>query len=156
MGNAVRLPENTYVDGFVRTTGFQLESSGTRGNASIVNHQHTITYGQSGTATAVTIPVHVVRGATATIRSFCAGTVVACTGPATVTVDLKINGDSALSAVITLDNGSVAYTPESGTISTSSLNVDDVLTIVVTASAGGSGVVGTGLFATVVLDEEYA
>ena len=99
-----------------------------------------------------TFPIHVVTGATGTLREFKAGCVTVCTSGATITVDLKKNGASVLSAVITLDNTQTARQVVAAAISTMSVAVGDVLEVAVTATAGG-GTLGKGLFGTCVIDE---
>lgn len=114
-------------------------------------HQHSKTLGQSGAAASVTQPIHV-AGAAGTIKSFSAGSVAIAIGAATVTIDLKKNGVTCLSAVITLDTSNVAYTLEAGTITVPSVVAGEVLTVVVVATAGG-GTLPTGFFAHLVIDE---
>jgi hypothetical protein len=97
-------------------------------------------------------PDFFVHGASATINSFKAGSVTACVGAATITVDLKKNGTSVLSAPITLNSSSTAYVVQSGTVTTTSLVAGDVLEVVVTATAGG-GTLGNGVFAVAQVDE---
>ncbi len=122
-------------------------------SASKLQHQYELTYGQSGTAASVTIPFHVVRGATATLESISAGSVVAAIGGASVTVDIKKNGTSCLTGVITLDSGNTAYIPEAGSVSVSAAVADAVYTLVIAATAGG-GTLPTGLFVTVKIRED--
>lgn len=119
-----------------------------------LEHQYEKVYSQPNTtATAETRIIHVVHGDTATVLEFEAGSIVACVGAATITVDLKKNGTTILSGVITLDSGNTAYVTEAGTISSPSLVDGDVLTIVTTATAGG-GTIGTGFFCSVKLRED--
>ena len=120
-------------------------------------HLHSITYGQNGTMAAVTIPVHCTYGATGTIKAVKAGSIAPCTGNATATVDVKINGTTCLSSVITLDSTNTARVAEDGTIDTAAddLVEDDLVEIVVTVDAG-TGALGTGLFATITVEEAGA
>jgi hypothetical protein len=123
---------------------------------SALKHQYAARLNQPNTAaTAETRAVHEVVGATATALRFAAGSVAIAVGAATVTVDVKKNGTSILSAPITLDNANTAYVAEEGTISTPGAVAGDVYTIVTTATAGG-GTLPTGVFATLTLDEDYA
>jgi hypothetical protein len=97
--------------------------------------------------------LHVVKGATGTIVAFRAGSIVAATGNATVTIDLKNNGTSVLSGVITLDSNNTAYVVEEGTIAIPAVAAGDVLTLVIVATAG-TGTLPTGLFAQAVIRED--
>ncbi len=76
-----------------------------------------------------------------------------CVGDATITVDLKVNGVSVLTAAITLDNGQSARELVAGTIDTDSLSADDVIEVAVTVNAG-TGTLGKGVFAYVDLHED--
>lgn len=87
-----------------------------------------------------------------TLKAFKAGAVVANVGAATVTVDLKKNGASVLTAAITLNNGQVAYQIVSGTISSTAFVANDVFTVTFVATAGG-GTLATGVFAQVSYNE---
>lgn len=105
------------------------------------------------TATAETRVIHTVYGATGTVQSFKAGSIGANVGAATITVDLKKNGTTILSAAISLTSSTSALAEVAGTISSAGLVEGDVLTVVTTATAGG-GTLGTGLFAEIVVDED--
>lgn len=115
--------------------------------------QRSFTYSQNGTAASVTIPVHMVYGATCSLVSIKAGSIVANIGAATVTVDLKKNGSSVLSAVITLNSSSTARIPQAGTITTAGGVADDFYELVIVATAGG-GTLATGLAVTVIWSEK--
>jgi hypothetical protein len=116
-------------------------------------HQRVKTYAQPNTtATSETRCIHIVRGTSGTIKGFTAGTIVACSGAATITIDLKKNGSSVLASVITLDNANTARVVEDGAISSASVVVGDWLEVVITATAGG-GTLGTGLGVQLVIDE---
>lgn len=119
-----------------------------------LQHQHRARYSQPNTtATTETKVIYVCYGATGTILDFRAGSIVACAGAATITLDLKKNGTTVLSGVITLDNANTARVVEAGTLSVTTLVVGDVLEVVATATAGG-GTLGTGLFASVTVAED--
>ncbi len=106
------------------------------------------------TATAETRTVHVVYGATGDIVAFRAGSIAKCTGDSTVTVDLKKNGSSILTAVITLDSGNTNRIVEAGTISgDGTLAAGDWLEITIAISAG-SGTLATGVYAELILNED--
>ncbi len=114
-------------------------------------------FATASAATAATAqqPLHVVVGATATAIGFEAGLITACTGNATVTVDLKINGTSILSAPVVLSDTSTARVPVSAGILTAALTSGQIVEIVVTVSAG-TGTIGQGLFAVFTIDEDPA
>ena len=120
-----------------------------------MQHQYAPLFAQANSAAASDTGrvIHVVKGATGTIVAFRAGSIVAATGNATVTIDLKKNGTTCLSAVITLDNANTAYVLEEGTLSVTALVAGDVLTLVIVATVG-TGALPTGLFAEVVVREE--
>lgn len=104
-------------------------------------------------ATTETREILAVRGATATVLELVVGAIVAAVGAATVTVDLRKNGVTILSAVVTLDSTTAAYILKSATILTPALVVGDVLTVVITATAGG-GTLPTGFFVQVRVAED--
>lgn len=117
-----------------------------------VQHQYCPTFAQPNTtATSETRVIHVARGA-GTIEAFDAGSIAACVGAATVTVNLKKNGTTVLSAVITLDSGNTTRVIEAGTVSVMSIAAGDVLEVVTVATAGG-GTLATGVFARAVIRE---
>ena len=72
----------------------------------------------------------------------------------TVTVDVKKNGVSVLTAVITLDSANTARIAEDGTLDSGevTLAVDDLLEIVIVATVG-TGTLATGPFVDVVVEE---
>lgn len=125
--------------------------------ATKLQQQRNITYQQlnGANAAAESKQVYRVNGATATLQAFKASCVGVPGGDRTCTIDLHKNGVSILSATIQLDSGSVAYTAESGTFSSTSLVAGDVLTVVVTVG-GSSGTHVTGLLVNVVLAEDPA
>lgn len=105
------------------------------------------------TATSETTTLHFVNGATGTVIKFQAGTIGVCSGAATITIDLKKNGSSILSAVITLDNSATARAAVNASIASAGLVAGDWLEAVVVATAGG-GTIGTGLFVSLGLNED--
>ncbi len=122
-------------------------------DASKLDHHYRAHFGQGGTASATTFAIHLSRG-TGTITGFRCGSVVACTGNATITVDCKKNGTTILSSPVTLDSANAAYTPEAGTVSVTSCADGDVFTVEVTVNEG-TGALGTGLYAALDVDEPY-
>lgn len=151
-----KLDNNLQVNGFVQATQFLLASGGTAQLPSSMGHQHAKTLSWSGAQSDATQVIHVVKGATGTIISFCAGSVTPCAGAATCTLDLKKNGTTVLSAVITLNNTHSAYEVVEATLSTTSVVTEDVLTVVVDAIDGGypAGTI-QGLFCELRINEDY-
>jgi hypothetical protein len=80
--------------------------------------------------------IHIATGA-GTVNGFSAAVRVIPIGAATVTVDLLKNGVSVLTAVVTLDNATVAYTAEAAAITTPAYVAGDFFEVVVVATAGG-------------------
>jgi hypothetical protein len=122
--------------------------------ASKLQQHHCATYHEgSGTnATDKTVILHKVKGANGTLKSFRVDCVSACTGAATVTVDLQKNGVSVLDAVITLNSGTTAAT---GTITSDSVVANDKLTAVIDATISGTDAAAAGLFVELRVDEAY-
>lgn len=132
----------------------QAIKAGAKVQASKLQHQHRLNYAQPNVAAvAETKAVYVCYGAAGTIKDFRAGSIVKCTGNATITVDLKKNGTTVLQAPITLDSTNQDRVAEAGTVTTSALAAGDLLEVVVTASAG-TGALGTGLFAVLTVEED--
>jgi hypothetical protein len=124
--------------------------------ASKLQHEHRIHYSQPNTtATSEAKAVYRCRGATGTILNIEAGSIGACAGSATITVDVKKNGTTVLASAIVLDSGNVAYTAESGSVSVEDMVAGDVLTVHATAAAG-SGTLGTGLYVSISVNEDAA
>ena len=125
-------------------------------SATKLMHQHSPNYSQPNTtATSETRILHTVYGATGTITAFKAGSIVLNIGAATVTVDLRKNGTTVLTGVITLDTANTAYTPEAATILSASVVAGDVLSVVITATAGG-GTLATGFYCYAIITEAGA
>lgn len=81
-----------------------------------------------------------------------AGVVVAAIGDSTVTVDVKKNGTTILSAPIVLDATNLAYAEETGSVSVAAFSAGDVLEVFTTVAAG-TGTLPQGLYVNVVLHE---
>lgn len=73
-------------------------------------------------------------------------------GAATITVDLRKNGTTVMTGVITLSSTGVAYIASSGAIATTSYAVDDVFELVITATVS-TGTLGQGLFIDTIFRE---
>ncbi len=122
--------------------------------ASKLEHHHSITGNQpNSAATTETRVIHSVYGATGDVIAFEAGSIVAATGNATVTLDLKKNGTTILAAVVTLDSANTAYIVEAGSIDTAPVVDGDVLEVVIVATVG-TGALPTGLFYNLRLNED--
>lgn len=117
-----------------------------------MRHKHRKTYAQAGTAVAATVPLHVVVGATAVVKAVKVGSIVACTGDATLTVDVKKNGTTILSAVVTLNSANTARVVVAGTVSVTAAVVGDFFEVVVAVSAG-TGALAEGLAVEFEIDE---
>lgn len=113
------------------------------------------TYAQESatTAAAESRVIHVATAA-GTVVGFSAGCVVANIGAAVVTFDLKKNGTTVLTGVITVDNGDAARAVVDGTLSGAAVAyvADDVFEVVIAATAGG-GTLGKGAFCQMLCDE---
>jgi hypothetical protein len=96
-----------------------------------------------------------VHGATGTLKFFKANNIAACAGSSTVTVDLYINGVTALSAVLTLDAATGNRGEEVGVLSTTAVVADDVLEVVITANQSGTDALASGVYAELRIDEDY-
>ena len=122
-------------------------------DAAKLKHQYAPRLAQAhGTAaTAERRVVHVAR-ASGTVAAVEAGPVVAAVGDSTVSVDVRKNGTTILSAPITIDNGDAAYAKVAGAISSAAYVAGDVFEVVITVTAG-TGTLPQGVFATAVFRE---
>jgi len=121
-GKSVTLPAGTITDEKV--------APGAKLSASKLQHQYerTIADDSNETPESFKSVVHVVHGATGVLVGFQAGAVVAATG-GSVDLNVKKNGTSVLTGVVTVDSGTAAYGTESGTFSSTALAAGDVLEI---------------------------
>jgi len=155
-GTPITLRGSVIVDGTIGLPASSVVNASVSASAAIdaskLEHRFRALYTQPNTtATSVTETIYIAEAA-GTVNLFEAGSIVACIGAATVTVDLKKNGSTILSAVITLDSANTAYVVESGTINSAAYVAGDWFTIVTVATAGG-GTIATG-FACVAEFEE--
>lgn len=122
-----------------------------------MGHQRNVHFSQDSATTAVaeTKSIAVVNGTSGVLQKFSAGSVAICIGAGTITIDLKRNGTSLLSAPLVLNSSNTARVPVEATIATPSLAQNDLLEVVMTAAAGG-GTIGTGAFARLVFTEDPA
>lgn len=141
---AMIVPANAVTDASVSSTAAI--------QATKLFHQQLKSYSQPNTtATTETKVIHVAR-AGGSVAEFYAGSIGVCAGAATITIDLKKNGTSILSAVITLNSSNTARVAVGASVSTPNYVAGDVFEIVATATAGG-GTLGTGLFAQMTAQE---
>mgnify|MGYP001567579947 CR=1 FL=1 len=160
------IPVNTHVNGELSCRSLAVPNStidnlavspsaDIEATKSIQQRHKNYSQASAATATAARLVLSTVYGDTGTIVAFRAGTVTPCTGNATITVDLYVNGSTVLNAVITLDNANTAYQLEAATILTDTLVENDVMEIVVAVNAG-TGVLGLGLFVELLTHEDPA
>jgi len=95
--------------------------------------------------------IHVAH-ADGTIVAFKAGNVVACAGASTITFDLKKNGSSVLTAVITINSSKAAREVVEAVLSSTSYVAGDVFEVAIVATVGG-GTIGKGAFCEFIADE---
>jgi hypothetical protein len=160
---AGRIEEDLYYAGAVKFKDITVNAGSIDDNAIDTNagiaytkleHEHRVHYAQPNTtATSETKAVYRCRGATGTIIGVAAGSIAACVGDSTVTIDVKKNGTTVLASTIVLDSANSAYTAETGSLSVTSLAAGDVLTVVVTVSAG-TGTLATGLYVSLSVAED--
>ena len=122
-------------------------------DASKLKHQYLARLVQpsGSSATAVTQAVHHAHAA-GSVVGVEVGAVVAATGADTVTVDVKKNGTTVLSGVVTLDSSTAAYAAVLGAVAVTAYAAGDTFTAVVTP-AHSTGTLPQGLFVSLVLRE---
>jgi hypothetical protein len=108
---------------------------------------------QAGTAVDETRPAGIVVGAEGSLRAFKVSAITAPAGAATVTADLRVNGVSVLTGVVTLNNTHTARQVVSGTITTPDLEDGDMIEVVVNETTSG-GTQATGLIAEATWSED--
>lgn len=160
MGN--RIEGNLYVAGTLSAETMivadnSVDDDSVEADAAIAStklqHRHHAVFTQPLSAAADETRVIYVAQAAGTLESFGAGSITLNISGSTVTVDLKKNGTTVLTGVVSLsDSGNTAYVLESGTIASAAYVAGDCFTIVVDATVGG-GTLATGLFASAVFDE---
>ncbi len=125
-------------------------------SASKLEHQYEKTLALSVHATSVAVireGIHRVKGATATLIQFGVYASVAATSSGSATIDLLKNGTTILSATITLDAGTAAYTlKEPSGFTSTALVTTDCLEVNVSAVSGS--VVAKGVCAYLVIRED--
>jgi hypothetical protein len=129
--------------------------SGAEIDADKVERRITKTYAQNANAASAADRrvIHVARkpGVLTEVK---AGVVVACLGDSTITVNVKKNGTTVLTAVVVLDNTNTAFAIESGAVSGAADDyvTGDVFDVTITVSAG-TGTLGFGVFVETTFDE---
>ena len=125
-------------------------------NADKLEQREYVSHAQpNSAATTETRTLFVARRA-GTVNEVIAGSIAKAIGDSTVTVDVKKNGTTILSSVITLDNANTARVAEVGTLSGSGAFVaDDWFEVVITATVG-TGTLPTGVFAQMEIDTNGA
>lgn len=119
-----------------------------------LQQRRTVQHSQPNTsATSETKVAGAVVGATGTLVAIQAGCIGPCVGSDTVTIDVRVNGVSVLTGVITLNSSQAAYALVSGSFATTALTMGNVLTIVVTPNHT-TGTLGTGVFAILTWAED--
>jgi hypothetical protein len=127
-------------------------------SASKLQHQHqkvAVLCDHATNAAVKRVQIHKVYGTTGTILQFGVVASVAAGAATTITVDLKKNGSSILSATITLDNGTAAYAlKQPAGFTSTSLVVTDILEADITAVSGAN--LPKGVSCHLVLREDAA
>jgi len=171
MASQSRMESDFFVAGNISANTFTLPAGTVTDNAVLaatniaatkLEHQHEIIFAQANTASASqTQIVHRVHGATGEVIAVKAGSIVKCVSDASITIDMvKCNSGgttSVLTGVITLNSSSTNYVPVAGTVVSSGVEdlvAEDLLKVVLTASAGTGGTVATGVFASLIVREK--
>jgi len=120
-----------------------------------LEHAYRSIYRQANGSAAIaeTAVLTAIVGATATILSFKAGCITPCVGADTISVDLRKNGATILTAPISLTSGQAAYAQVAAAVASAGLVAGDVLTVVITPNHT-SGTLGQGVFAVLYSKED--
>jgi hypothetical protein len=164
MARGAKVTGDLSVTGTLSTVGFNppagcIDNAAVDADAAIaaskLQHQYAPNHKQlHGTAVAAKRePIHIVVGTTGEIIDFWCALAVACVGDSTITVNLKKNGSNILSAATVLDSSNVAFAKEEAAgFSSVAVVAGDVLEVDVTVSAG-TGTLGQGLIAQLIVQE---
>jgi len=119
-----------------------------------LKHRFAQVYAQDKGAAAASVTGRVIHTAKAagSVASIDVGITQAAVGAATVTVDLKKNGATILTGVVTINNSHAAFAEVSGTISSAAYALGDNFELVIVATAGG-GTLPQGLYVHTVFNE---
>jgi hypothetical protein len=115
-----------------------------------------IVVSQAGPAVTATHLVRFCKGTTGTIKHVTVSNITACAGSSEVTVDVKKNGTTVLSAVVTLNSSKAAYSETEATITVPALADGEYLTVHITATQSGTDALATGVLVQIDIDEDYA
>lgn len=120
-------------------------------------HRYRKTHAQSGNWTTQTVPLHYAR-ADGTVEGFSAGSIVAMTaGTSFVEIDLRKNGSSILTAVLTLDEAMAAFVMTDAALDGADVAyvAGDFFDAVITVTVG-TGALGQGLLCDLMVAEQPA
>jgi hypothetical protein len=138
------VPANAIVDASV--------ASDAKIAAAKVCHRIAARRAQVGTAATETVGLHIATAA-GTVHAVRVAVIGAAIGAATVTVDIKKNGTTILTSVVTVNSGTAARTAVTGLLSVTAFAAGDVFEAVIVATAGG-GTLPTGLLAELTVSED--
>lgn len=116
-------------------------------------HKHLKRVSQSGIAVAETRAIHVVIGATGTLKYFRVGSIEPCTGVAEITIDLLKNGVSILTAPVVLTSSDTGRVDKETNFIITPVLVGDWFEVVITVAAGGD-TLGSGVACELEIDED--
>jgi hypothetical protein len=133
------------------------DSSGDALDASNQQHLHPIQVRQTGTAAGDTLWAWTVLGATATVVDVKVTNLSACGGSSTVTVDVRKNGVSILTSVVTLNSSTGDSGSESATLDGAQVAAveEDVFTVVITPNQVGTEALASDVSVAMAIEEDY-
>lgn len=147
--SAIRLPQNAITSGEQILAGANLPADKTE-------QRFFPAWSQPNSAATTETRTLFVARRSGTVNAVLAGSIAAAIGDSTVTLDVKKNGTSILTGVITLDNGNTARIVELGSISGGgTFVVGDWYEVVITATIG-TGTLPTGVFVELEVDQNGA
>lgn len=118
----------------------------------LVNRIHAVLAQDNGSAVvAQTRAVYQAKNA-GTLVNVYATVMTAAVGDSTITIDVKKNGTTVLTGTFNIDSGDAANAKVSGTLDTTTIAADDVLSVVITVSAG-TGTLPQGVLVSCIIDE---
>lgn len=116
-----------------------------------LQHQNISVWSQSGTMATERRAVYVAKSA-GQLQYVKAGCRTACTGDATLTIQVKVNGADVLSSGIVLDSSTTPLTLVNGALATAAYSANAIIEVDVTADSG-TGTLGSGAFVTLCVRE---
>lgn len=156
---------NTYINGNLSARSMSMPAgtvtdAGVNAAAAVqatkLLHQYEVVYSQDSStdATVERRVIHIVKGATATLAEFAAGSVSLASAGGNAVVDLLKNGSTVLTGTITLDSTNTVYVLETAPGYTStSLVAGDVLEFKLTSAAATKP---KGVFCRLTIQNEAA